>query len=161
MQLVLLPSFFTLAISQALIPNISKYYTKNDYTSIYKRLKQAIFLSLLIGLPATIIFIAFPNHILKLFFNTNKGVSYIKFISPICLFHYIQAPISSTLQAMNKAKISMKGTLIGMIFRTLILFIFSYLKIGLWSLLIATAFNIVFVTLYDCLNVKKILKLQL
>ena len=158
MQLVLLPSFFTAAISQALIPIVSKNYTKGNFKYIDKKIKQAIFFSLLIGIPATIIFELYPDVLLKLLFNTNKGITYIKVIAPICLLHYIQSPISSSLQAMNKAKISMIGTLIGMIFRTITLFIISFMKIGLWSLIIATSFNIIFVTLFDYYNVKKILK---
>ena len=158
MQIVLLPSFFTAAISQALIPIISKNYVDGKYNYVMKKLKQAIFFSLLIGIPATIIFELFPDTLLKLLFNTNKGINYIKVIAPICLLHYIQSPISSSLQAMNKAKISMTGTLIGMILRTICLFIFSFLSIGLWSLIIATSINIIFVTLFDYYNVKRILK---
>ena len=158
MQLVLLPSFFTAAISQALIPIVSKNYVNKNFIYIKKKIKQAIFFSLLIGIPATIIFELYPDVILKLLFKTNKGIIYIKFIAPICLFHYIQSPISSSLQAMNKAKIGMLGTLIGMIIRTLLLFVVSFMKIGLWSLIIATSANILFVTLFDYYNVKKILK---
>lgn len=158
MQLVLLPSFFTGAISQALIPIVSKSYTKGNFKYISKKIKQAIFFCLLIGIPATIIFELFPDVLLKFLFNTNKGINYIKVIAPICLLHYIQSPISSSLQAMGSAKISMTGTLIGMILRTLTLFIISFFDIGLWSLLIATSINIVFVTLFDLYNVRKILK---
>lgn len=158
MQLVLLPSFFTGAISQALIPIISKNYVLKKYDYIKKKIKQAIFFSLLIGIPATIIFELSPNILLKILFNTNKGVEYIKIIAPICLLHYIQSPISSSLQAMGSAKISMIGTFIGMILRTISLFIFSFLKIGLWSLIIATSINIIFVTIFDYYNVNKILK---
>ncbi len=158
MQLVLLPSFFTGAISQALIPIVSKNYVKGNYKYINKKIKQAIFFSLFIGIPATIVFELFPDVLLKLLFNTNKGVEYIKVIAPICLLHYIQSPISSSLQAMGSAKISMIGTLLGMILRTISLFIFSHLKIGLWSLLIATSINIMFVTLFDLYNVRRILK---
>lgn len=158
MQLVLLPSFFTGAISQALIPIVSKNYVKGNFKYISKKIKQAIFFSLLIGIPATIVFELFPDVLLKLLFNTNKGVEYIKVIAPICLLHYIQSPISSSLQAMGSAKISMIGTLLGMILRTISLFIFSHLKIGLWSLLIATSINIMFVTIFDLYNVRKILK---
>jgi hypothetical protein len=61
---------------------------------------------------------------------------------------------------MGNAKISMIGTLFGMILRTISLFIFSYLNIGMWSLVIATSINIIFVTLFDYLNVKKELKKQ-
>ena len=158
MQLVLLPSFFTGAISQALIPIVSKNYVKGNYKYINKKIKQAIFFCLLIGIPATIVFELFPDILLKFLFNTNKGIEYIKVIAPICLLHYIQSPISSSLQAMGSAKKSMTGTLIGVILRTASLFIFSFLKIGLWSLLIATSVNIVFVTLYDLYSVRKILK---
>ena len=158
MQIVLLPSFFTAAISQALIPIIAKNYVDGKYSYVMKKIKQAIFFSLLIGIPATIIFEFFPDLILKLLFNTTKGINYIKVIAPICLLHYVQSPISSSLQAMNKAKISMTGTLIGMILRTISLFAFSFMGIGLWSLIIATSINIGFVTLFDYFNIKKILK---
>lgn len=158
MQLVLLPSFFTGAISQALIPIVSKNYTKGNFKYISKKIKQAILCCLIIGIPATIIFEIFPDKLLKLLFNTNEGIKYIKIIAPICLLHYIQSPISSSLQAMGNAKISMIGTLIGMIIRTIILFTISFLKIGLWSLIIATSINIIFVTIFDLYNVTKILK---
>lgn len=158
MQIVLLPSFFTAAISQALIPIIAKNYVDGKYSYVMKKIKQAIFFSLLIGIPATIIFEFFPDLILKLLFNTTKGINYIKVIAPICLLHYVQSPISSSLQAMNKAKISMIGTLIGMILRTMSLFAFSFMGIGLWSLIIATSINIGFVTLFDYFNIKKTLK---
>ncbi len=157
MQLVLLPSFFTNAISQALIPIISKSYVNKKFLFIKKKLKQAILICLLIGIPATIIFEIFPKKLLNILFKTNKGINYIRVIAPVCILHYIQAPLSSSLQAMNKAKISMKGTLFGIFIRTILLFILSYSKIGLWCLIISTSINIIFVTLYDYINVKKIL----
>lgn len=158
MQLVLLPSFFTLAISQALIPIVSKNYTKKNHTYIKRKMHQAIFFSLLIGIPATIIFELFPDFLLNIFFKTNKGINYIRILAPICLFHYIQSPISSTLQAMKKAKFSLRGTLYGMILRTISLFFLSYLNIGLWSLIIASCINILAVTIYDYIKVTKVLK---
>lgn len=158
MQLVLLPSFFTGAISQALVPIVSKNYSNKNYVYVKSKIKQSIFFSLLIGIPATLVFEFFPNIFLSILFNTTKGIKYIKIIAPICLLHYIQSPLSSSLQSMNKANISMKGTLIGMFLRTISLFIFSYLRIGLWSLIIATSINIVFVTLFDLYYVKKSLK---
>ena len=161
MQLVLLPSFFTAAISQALIPIVSKNYTNNNFKYIKKKIKQAIMVSLLIGIPMTLILEIYPDKLLHFLFKTKEGINYIRVIAPICILHYIQSPISSSLQAMHASKISMKGTLFGMIFRTIILFIFSYLKIGLWSLIIATSINIIFVTIYDLLNVIRILKTPL
>lgn len=158
MPLILLPSFFTSALSNALIPIVSNNYEKNNYQYIKRKIKQAIFYSLLIGIPATTVFLAIPEIPLKLLYKTNLGINYIKFLAPICLLHYIQSPISSSLQAMGKAKISLKGTLYGIIIRTILLFSLSYLKIGMWGLVFATATNIIFVTLYDLHSVNRELK---
>jgi len=158
MPLLTLPSFFTLAISQALIPVVSNSYSNERYIYTKNKIKQGIFFSLLIGIPVTIFFILFPALPLKLIYNTNQGINYIKIMAPIFLLHYIQSPISSSLQAMGKAKISMKGTLYGMILRTITLFIGSSLKIGLWGLVMATSINIIFVTCYDGYKVYQILK---
>ena len=158
MPLILLPSFFTAALSNALIPIVSSNYEKHNYHYIKRKIKQAIFYSLLIGIPATIIFLSIPEVPLKYIYNTNLGINYVKFLAPICLLHYIQSPISSSLQAMGKAKISLKGTFYGIIIRTILLLSLSYLKIGIWGLILATSINIIFVTLYDLYNVNKELK---
>ncbi len=157
MPLLLLPSFFTAAISQALLPIVSNNYTKCNLKYTKNKIKQACLISLLIGIPATIIFELFPQVLLNYIYNTNEGINYIRFLAPICLLHYIQAPISSSLQAMGKATDSMKGTLIGMLLKTIFLIILCYLKIGLWGLIIAVSFNIFFVTIYDLKKVQKYL----
>ena len=157
MPLLLLPSFFTAAISQALLPIVSNNYTKGNLKYTKNKIKQACLISLLIGIPATIIFELFPQVLLNYIYNTNEGINYIRFLAPICLLHYIQAPISSSLQAMGKATDSMKGTLIGMFLKTIFLIILCYLKIGLWGLIIAVSFNIFFVTIYDLKKVQKYL----
>lgn len=157
MPLLLLPSFFTAAISQALLPIVSNNYTKGNLKYTKNKIKQACLISLLIGIPATIIFELFPQVLLNYIYNTNEGINYIRFLAPICLLHYIQAPISSSLQAMGKATDSMKGTLIGMLLKTIFLIILCYLKIELWGLIIAVSFNIIFVTIYDLKKVQKYL----
>lgn len=155
--LLLLPSFFTMAISQALLPVVSKAYSNHNirYTKI--KIKQAIFFSLLIGIPATLVFIFIPEIPLKLIYNTSHGISYIKVLAPVCLLQYIQSPLSSVLDATGNSKLNMKSTLYGMLIRTSFLFILSFLKIGLWGLVIATSLSIIFTTIYEFTKVKKIL----
>lgn len=158
MPLVLLPSFFTLAISQAIIPVISYNYSNGFLKATRSKLRQGILFSLLIGIPATLIFFFVPQIPLKLIYNTSSGLGYIRVMSIVCLLHYIQSPISSSLQAMGKANDSMKGTLFGMIIRSVVLIIGCSIHIGMWGLVIATSVNIIFVTLYDYSKVKKYLK---
>ncbi len=155
MPLLLLPSFFTYAISQALLPVVSNSFVNHKKDYIKKKIKQAIFFSLLIGIPSTIIFIFIPEIPLQLIFNTTQGVSYIKFLAIIFLLHYIQAPLTSVLQAIGKAKSAMKGTLMGMILRTIALIILCYLNIGLWGLVIASSINIICVTIHHIIMVRK------
>lgn len=149
LPLILLPSFFTMAISQALLPVVSNSFANKKYNYVKKKIKQACFFSLIIGIPATILFEIFPSFFLNTIFNTNKGILYLKILAPIFLLHYIQAPIASSLQAIGKANISMKGTLFGMILKLVILIVLCCFKIGLWPLIISISVNIIFVTLYD------------
>ena len=153
--LLLLPSFFTLAISSAILPVISNSYSSNNKVYAKKKLKQAIFFSLLIGIPCTIIFILVPDKLLKLIYNTNLGINYIRITSIFFLLHYIQAPLTSTLTGIGLSKEAMKGTLYGGIIKILSLIIFSLLKIGLWSLIISSILNIVIVTIHHIYHVKK------
>lgn len=158
MPLILLPSFFTMAISQALLPVVSKGYSNNNKRYVSKKIKQAIFFSLLIGIPCTLIFIFIPDIPLKLIYDTNLGIPYIRVLSIVCLLHYIQAPLTSSLQAMGLARVAMRGTLIGMILRTITLFLLSFLKIGLWGLVISTSINIIYVTIHHIIAVRNVLK---
>lgn len=153
--ILLLPSFFTMAISNALLPVVSNNYNNNRKSYAKNKLKQAIIISLLVGVPATIILMIFPEFFLKLIYNTTLGSNYIRIVAPVFILHYIQAPLTITLQAMGKSKIAMKGTLYGSIIRTILLFTTSYLKIGIWGLIIATTSNIIYITLQHLYYVKK------
>lgn len=159
MPLLLMPSFFTLAISQALIPTISKSYSQGHLIYAKGKVKQAILFSLAIGIPMTILFELIPEFALKFIYNTTEGVTYLRVLAPIFLIFYIQSPLTATLQAMGKAKEAMNGTLQGIILRTLLLAFLSTFKIGMYGLIIASSVNILYVTLHQYKYVKKFLKM--
>ena len=154
MPLLLLPSFFTMAISQALLPVVSREYARGNYDSVKRKIKQAIYYSLLIGIPVTIFFIFLPEIPLQFIYHTTEGTNYIRFLAPICLFQYIQSPLSSSLDAMGKSKDGMTATLLGQIVRLTFLVLLSLLKIGLWGLIIAISLNVLVVTFYSIKKVR-------
>ena len=158
LPLLLLPSFFTMAISQAIIPSISRYYSSNNKKNVIKVVKQAIFFSLGIGIPFTILVELFPDFLLNFIYNAKEGTTYLRIFAPIFLFSYIQSPLTSTLQAMNKAKCAMQGTIVGVMLRTILLFICSYFHIGVWSIIIASTFNILYVTFHHIKYIRKYVK---
>ena len=157
MPILLLPGFFTNAISNALLPVIAREYAKKNYSYIKRKLKQAIFYSLLIGVPATIIIIIYPEFFLNLLFKSAHGAEYIKKIAFIFILYYLEAPLSSFLQATNRAKHVMYDNFIGILFKTIFLFILSFIPgIGLYSLLISSGINILITTIRHLLHIKKL-----
>lgn len=155
MPLLLLPGFFTNAISSALIPVVSNAYVNGDKRYVKRKLKQAIYISLAIGIPITIIFMVNPTFFLKLIYNSEHGGTYLRFIAPIFLIYYIQAPLASVLQSINKAKDMMFDNLKGILVKCFLLFTLSLFKIGLFGFLIAMMLNIIVTTYSHYRNVKK------
>ena len=155
--MVMLPQFLSGAISSALLPTISKYNALGFNKAIKRKLYQAIFFSLLIGIFFTILFMMFPSFFLDIMFNNTEGVKYLFFAAPIFLLTYIQGPIVSCLQAMNKASVVMKSSLIGSLIKTIILFLALFLDIKLYALLIAIFIQYLAITIYQYIKLREIL----
>ena len=158
MPLLLLPGFFTTAISNAMFPIIAREYSKKNIIYIKNKLKQALLFSIIICLLSLTFINLFPEFLLKFFYKTDLGVNYLRFLSPTFILYSLEAPLASFLEATNHAKDVMKDNLIGIIIKTILLFFLSYLKIGLYGLLIAMIFNILIVTTRHYLCVKKVLE---
>ena len=155
LPLILLPSFFSNAISQALLPVITKKYKMRDIAGVKRKIRQGIAYSLLIGIPLTIVLEMFPDKLLKLLYNTTSGVSYIRFLAPVCLLQYIQAPLASTLDALGMSKENFTSNLAGVLTRLVMLPLFSLIKIGMWGLIFSTSLNVVVVTMMNIKQVRK------
>ena len=152
--LLLIPSFFTMAISTSLLPVVASNLSRGriDYTK--KKLHQAIFLSLSVGIFFTIFFMTIPGILLKFIYNTNLGINYIRIIAPLFLMHYIQGPLTSYMQGANMANKAMLGTLYGAIIKNLLLFILPMFT-GIWGLIISNIVNIFFVTIHHIYCIRK------
>jgi len=142
LTILTVPSFFITAISSSLIPEISKHYLAKKGNLVKKRLKEAMFFALLIGITYSILLIFFGNVILNAIYNTELGLNYIKILAPIFPLFYIEAILISFLQALDKAHITMRITIIGVIVKLIILAIASLLHIGMYSLIVSEIVNI-------------------
>lgn len=147
LPMVMMPNFLSGAISSALLPVISKSYANKKYKETKRKLILACKLSLLIGIICTIILFIFPEECLKLLFNTTLGANYLQITSIIFLISYILNPLSSCMQAMDKSKQLMKINIIGVIIKTSLLFILTYLDINMWPLIIACGVQYIYITI--------------
>ena len=155
--IVMMPQFISGAISNALLPTVSKYYANNKLKQIKRKLYQAILISLLIGIFFSTIFVLFPKDVLKIMFNETYGYNYLIIAAPIFLLTYIQGPVISVLQAINKANIIFKSSLIGVLVKTTLLLGTLYLDLNMYPLLIATFFQYMIVTVYQYKKIKRVL----
>lgn len=158
LTILTVPSFFITAISSSLIPEISKYYLNQKKHLVIKRLKEAMFFSLLIGITYSILLMFFGEFILNILYNTNLGLNYIKILAPIFPLFYIEAILISFLQALDKAKITMRITIIGVIIKLLTLSITSLIHIGMYSLIVSEIVNILLVVSLNIYYVNKTIK---
>lgn len=158
MPLLLLPGFFTGAISNSLLPIISKAASSGKYNYIKRKLKQAISISLAIGLPVTIILFMFPDLFLNMIYGTIHGGNYLRGLAFPFLFYYIELPLAASLQAMNKSKCVMYDNIIGITLKTIALYLLSFLNIGMYTLVIASSINIIYVTISHYYHIRKTLK---
>ena len=152
--LLTMPSFFIAAICQILIPEISKFQAQNKILMVKRRLKQALKYSFLIGFSSSIIILVFRNFFLQVLYKTTLGSEYIFILAPFFVLFYLEAPLISTLQALGKAKESMKITFYGELIKLGILAFLSICKIGLFSLVISEIINIIYVVFYNLKIVK-------
>ena len=155
--LLTLPSFFIAAICQILIPEISKYYNLKNYTLVKKRMNQALKYSFAIGLFFSIFLFFTRDFFLEILYKTTRGSDYIFILAPFFVLFYLEAPLTSTLQAINKAKAAMKITLLGAIIKLLIMSILSFLRVGIYGLVFSEIINIIIVVFLNYRILKKAL----
>ena len=155
--LLLIPQFFTQSISTALIPELSKYFSLGNKKKCIIRIKQIVALSLLIGLVSTTVICLFPKYFLNIIYDTSLGINYIKVLAPFMLMYFIDMPLSNALQALDKSKESMYITIGSSSIKLLVITIFSFFQIGMYSLIISIIISLGFSTICYIKTIKKVL----
>lgn len=155
-SLLLVPSFFSYAISTPLVPIISEAHAKKNNEKISHYFNMSIFLSFIIGSLFTVILTLYPKELMKLFFDTTEGVVFLSYMAPLFLIHYFQQPITSTLHAIGQAKETLISTLIGAICKLFLMYVLiTCPSINVHGLTISIIVNSLLVTLLDYLFLRK------
>lgn len=155
LSLLTMPGFFIAAIATSLLPEISKFHGCRNIKMIKRRIKQALAFALIIGIGFSFLIYTFRDTLLFTLYNTTKGSDYIKILAPFFVLFYLEGVLTSSLQALGYAKITMKITLWGVLLKLLIMSILSVCHIGIYSLVIAEIVNILFVVFLNIKALKK------
>ena len=146
--LLTLPSFFTLAISQAIMPYITREYSNKNNKNIRKKITVITIIILIFSTFITIIFELQGKSLLKIIYKTNFGYNYLKVLSPIFIFQYIQSIFIFTLNAIGKNKVIFYLSIISLFARSLSIILLSFFHIGIYPYIISIFINIIISTLY-------------
>lgn len=156
--IILLPSFFTLAISQALLPIITKKYIRGNIKYVKNKIRNTLILifigSLLFIIPLEIK----PKIFLSFLYKTTEGGNYIRILAPIMILEYLQSPISFCLEAIGMSKINFISSIINVLVRISFLVILTKFKIGIYSLIISMIINVTVTTCFLAIKLNKALK---
>jgi len=154
-SLLSMPSFFIQAISSSLLPEISKFYANKNLNMVKRRLKQALILSFIVGLIFSCAIYIFRDNLLLTLYNTTSGSNYIKLLAPFFVLFYLEGPLMSVLQAVNKSKTCMYITLFAILVKLISMSILSLCHIGMYSLVIAEILDIIIVVIFSTKAIKK------
>ena len=156
--LLSIPSFFSISIASALLPNITKAYANKKYDEFNRKLLKLMFLSMLVGAICLIFILIFQNEILKLVYNVNFGINYIYLIGPFFLILYMQPTLSVAIQAMGKTNKLFLTSTISVIVKYSALYILGKNGLGMNSLIFSMIIGIVTTTSLVIIIVLKELK---
>lgn len=155
--LLLLPSFFTYALSTSLIPAISEAAAQRKMRTIQYRINQAIRFSFIVGGISFIITYVFAYPLMDLFYDAPQFAVYVQLMAPFFFFHYFQGPLASVLQALGFAKAAMINSLVGAVVKTAGIFLLaSNPSLGIKGVALAISIGIVLVTLLHVATLMKV-----
>lgn len=160
--LVFFPTTLTYSLSVSLVPAVSEAHAQKNESLIRQRLNQSLRLTILMGIPFTIIFILFPTEISDVLFAAPQVGALLKLLAPFGLFLYAQSSLAAVLQGLNMAKTAFYNSLFGAIIKTsLILILGSRPELGIHGVIIAINVGMTLITLLHYFSVSKRIQLKL
>ena len=103
MPLVLFPATFTNAMSQALLPDISKSWQTGNLSRLNKSMQLALTLSCNIGIMCIPGFFFYGAGFGGIIFDNSEVIYQVRLMSLICPVVFLSTPLSSALNALGKS----------------------------------------------------------
>jgi stage V sporulation protein B len=154
--ILLLPTALTYSLAVSLVPSLSEAAARGDRSTIHKRLHQSMRLALVSGAPFIVVMALFAEPICRILYNHAEIAPMLKWMAPIGLFIYLQAPLQAALQALDKPSTALMNTFIGAVVKLLLIVkLASDPDLGIYGALIAININIVLVTVLHWISVMR------
>lgn len=130
--------------------------------TIHKRIHQAIRLALVCGAPFAVMMFVLALPLCVLLYNDASVAPMLRWMAPIAVFIYLQAPLQAALQALERPGTALVNTFIGAALKLLLIIqLASQPQLGIYGAIIAICINIVVVTLLHAASVIRHLQLTM
>lgn len=118
--LIALPLSFNIAISTALIPEISRKKAINDLDGVIKKINFSLLITILVALPCMLGMCFFAKPIFLLLFpRATDGYNLLALASFSIIFSLLTQTINGILQGLGKNNIPVVGSAIGLVVKIL------------------------------------------
>lgn len=102
MPIIMFPSSIISSFSGLLIPEFSRFYAKKDYYRIQKNTKKILKITSLFSIIIGILCFIFSDILSLIIYKSNEVSTYIKALSPLIFFMYVDNVIDSILKGLDK-----------------------------------------------------------
>ncbi|HHX01199.1 MAG TPA: stage V sporulation protein B [Firmicutes bacterium] len=151
--LLFFPGFVNYSLAVALVPAISEAGSRNRMRLVNRRVSQAIRISLLIGVPSSLILFVFAEQILTLFYRAPEAAGLLKLTAPFFLFQYFHSPLQSSLIGLGHATKAMINNVIPRCISLALIYPLTVtLNLGIYGVAIGSSLAVILETILQYLT---------
>ncbi len=155
--LLLLPGALTYSLAVSLVPALSEAASRGDWATIHVRLHQSMRLAVVTGAPFIVLMGLLAEPLCLLMYGSNSMAGMLRWMAPIAVFLYMQAPLQAALQALNRPGTALFNTFAGATVKLiLIVQLATKPEFGIYGAVIAISVNMALVTLLHWISVARL-----
>ncbi|MFB9279217.1 stage V sporulation protein B [Cohnella cellulosilytica] len=155
--LLLLPGALTYSLAVSLVPSLSEAASKGDWATIHARLHQSMKLAVITGAPFVVLLSLMAAPVCKLLYGDDSMAHMLRWMAPLAIFLYMQAPLQASLQALNRPGTALFNTFAGAAVKlVLIVRLATDPELGIVGVVIAIGINMMLVTLLHWISVARL-----
>lgn len=145
--LLFFPGFINYSLAVALVPAVSEASSRKKMGLVHQRISQAVKVSLLIGVPSSIILFVFSNQLLTIVYRAPEAANLLKLTAPFYLLQYFHSPMQSSLIGLGYATTSMINNIIPRCISLALIYpLVVYFDLGIAGVAIASSIAVVLET---------------
>lgn len=125
LALLALPTIITFSLATTLVPATSEALSRNNFSLLRTRSKKALQVSLIIGVPAALVFFLLPQQLCQIIFGTPQAGVSLKIMSLGCIFLYLSQTSSGILQGMGKVGVTLGNSIAGAAINIILIYLLT------------------------------------